>query len=628
MTRTITITSGKGGVGKTSLGVNLALQLSKLGGRTCLFDADLGLANINILLGLTPEQTLDDVLADRCSLHDILIRDHQGIDIIPGSSGVEKMANLGDAELARLARELATLDEYDYFLFDTAAGISRNVIAFCLASSEVVLVVTPEPTSLTDAYGLLKILCLNGFKGEVKVVLNLCKSAAIGKHAYATFHEVAKSYLKVSIPLLGVVRRDSKVSEAVKSRQAFSLLYPDSVAARCVEVVARDLMNEQPEGREADSLDAFWSRCLGFLSAPMILSGEEAAAARSGALHTRQSDEDRPAVDADIEAALDAYGEEAPGVGASAGTPLSMPAEPASSEQAAAPAGSSSLPQPPPAVSPTAPISPTETPLAAPGMEQLMARIEDLAREVKALRETPVPTQARPALSAPAPLPVSSGKSSFAATVREVVSFVLAATPRRCTLQVAETLWPGRADTGELPQTLCNLLFDLLRVLPAEGHLRVHGENLRIASGTGLPVAEGAYGRISLVAEGVAAERLKLRGLGDAALSHLPALDGEGQVACYVLPLAASPCVLVEPDAAGVQVHLLYPQAHAAGHGEGMATVLKSFDYRVVPSGDAEAFNLYHVQRASGPALVCAFHGAAAVDAADADKLADVLGKR
>ena len=133
MTRTITITSGKGGVGKTNISVNVALHLASLGYRTCLFDADLGLANINILLGLSPEYNLEDVISDRHSLQDIIIRNYKGIDIIPGSSGVEEMANLESDQVDHLIQSFSELDGYDFLLFDTSAGVSRNVLAFCLS---------------------------------------------------------------------------------------------------------------------------------------------------------------------------------------------------------------------------------------------------------------------------------------------------------------------------------------------------------------------------------------------------------------------------------------------------------------------------------------------------------------
>ena len=163
MTRTITITSGKGGVGKTNLSLNLALELARLGHHTCLFDADFGTANVNILLGISPRYDIKDVISKDKVLNEIIIAEGEKIDLLPGSSGVEEMANLSSEQIDGLLSSMSAMEEYDYLLIDTAAGISKNVVSFCLASSEVVLVITHEPTSLTDAYALLKVLAANDF---------------------------------------------------------------------------------------------------------------------------------------------------------------------------------------------------------------------------------------------------------------------------------------------------------------------------------------------------------------------------------------------------------------------------------------------------------------------------------
>jgi flagellar biosynthesis protein FlhG len=275
MTRTITITSGKGGVGKTNISVNLALHLATLGHRTCLFDADLGLANINILLGLNPEHDLEDVILNRRTLQDIIIRDYKGIDIIPGSSGTEKMANLEDDQVDHLIRSFSELDGYDFLIFDTSAGVSRNVISFCLASSEVLLIITPEPTSMTDAYALLKILSLNGFKGTAKIVVNQCKSIPIAKFVYNKFKETVKKYLPIDVMPLGIVIHDKKVVEAVKTQQALVLLYPESNASKCIKNITKHLLENKPKDLEASGMASFWTRCLQLIKSPLNLTGSK-----------------------------------------------------------------------------------------------------------------------------------------------------------------------------------------------------------------------------------------------------------------------------------------------------------------------------------------------------------------
>jgi flagellar biosynthesis protein FlhG len=272
MTRTITITSGKGGAGKTSTSVNLALHLATLGYRTCLFDADLGLANVNVLLGLYPEYNLEDVILYHHNIEDIIIRDYKGIDIIPGSSGVERIANLEADQVEHLIESFSVLEGYDFLLFDTSAGVSKNVISFCLASSEVIVVITPELTSLTDAYALLKILCLNGFKGSVKIVVNQCKSTTMAKQAYTKFKETAKKYLSINVVPLGIIVQDPKVEEAVKEQQAFVLLYPESNAAKCIKSIAKCLMENHSQVLEASSMTSFWTRCLQLIKGPLNLT--------------------------------------------------------------------------------------------------------------------------------------------------------------------------------------------------------------------------------------------------------------------------------------------------------------------------------------------------------------------
>jgi len=269
MTRVIAVTGGKGGVGKTNISLNLALVLAKLDLKVCLFDADLGLANINILLGLYPEYDLEDVILNNKSLKEILIRDYQGVDIIPGSSGVEKLANLGHEDIDRVVDAFSKLDDYDYFILDTSAGISRSVISFCLAASDVALVITPEPTSLTDAYALLKVLCFNGFRGSPKVIVNQCKNTTVASTAYNKLKEVVQKYLTLDIVPLGIIVRDKKFPEAVQRQQPLVSLFPQSGAAKCLNVIASRLLANQSESFKQTGLATFWARFLEITKTPL-----------------------------------------------------------------------------------------------------------------------------------------------------------------------------------------------------------------------------------------------------------------------------------------------------------------------------------------------------------------------
>lgn len=268
MSRTITVTSGKGGVGKTNIALNLAVSLAKAGKKVCLFDVDLGLANINILLGLYPETTLQDVLFEGRRPKDIMMR-AVGIDILPGSSGIEEIANLDNGQLQRMVEQLSSLSDYDFVLFDTSAGIARNVLAFCLAASDLVMVITPEVTSLTDAYALLKVLVANGFQGTVRTVINNCKNPGEAKETYHKFKKVVDHYLSLPVQALGPVYQDRRVAEAVRQQNPFVELYPESIAARCLQKIAERLLSEKGDAVEKDYFVSFWQRCFALFSNPV-----------------------------------------------------------------------------------------------------------------------------------------------------------------------------------------------------------------------------------------------------------------------------------------------------------------------------------------------------------------------
>lgn len=269
MTRFITITSGKGGVGKTNLGINLALQLAEAGFRACLFDADLGLANINVLLGIYPEYTLKDVILGDRLFPEIIVNYAGGVDIIPGSSGIEALADLSPEGIEALVTSFQALAGYDFILFDTSAGISKDVIAFCMASPEVLLVLTPEPTSLTDGYALVKVLKRNDYTGRVRVVLNQCKNGQHAKLAYGKFRSAVKKFLDLDVALAGVVYADSMVPHAVAQQKPLMSLYPKTSAAQCIRTLADRLVSKKEMHGETIAARTFWEQCIAFFRKPM-----------------------------------------------------------------------------------------------------------------------------------------------------------------------------------------------------------------------------------------------------------------------------------------------------------------------------------------------------------------------
>lgn len=275
MSRIITVTSGKGGVGKTNLSTNLAIHLASLGHKTCMFDADLGLANINILLGINPENTLYDVIYNNIDLPDIVIKDCYGIDIIPGSSGIEDIANIDRENLDRLINSFSMLDDYEFLFFDTGAGISNDILSFCLATNEIIIVITPEPTSLTDSYALLKVLKNNGFDGYVRVIVNQCKNTAIAKKTYTGFKEVIIKYLSAKVQPLGVILEDPNIQASVREQKPFIDLYPDTVSSKCLKAIAKNLIKKTDSDLETHNLQSFWNRCLDNFKARLTLEGKQ-----------------------------------------------------------------------------------------------------------------------------------------------------------------------------------------------------------------------------------------------------------------------------------------------------------------------------------------------------------------
>lgn len=260
MTQTIVISSGKGGVGKTNISVNAAIELARRNYRTCLFDADLGLANVNILLGIHPENSLDDYIFGDKNLNEIILPTKFGIDVIPGSSGIEKMANLAQQDIADLVAAFAQIRGYDYFLIDTSSGISRGVIAFCLAGSQTIIVITAEATSLTDAYALLKVMACNNYSGTVKILVNKSPSVPQAKETYLRFKDVVSRHLKIDISPAGIILNDPNIETSITRQQPAMVLYPDSLACQCIRAMVSNLLKSDAGPHQGDDLNEFWQR--------------------------------------------------------------------------------------------------------------------------------------------------------------------------------------------------------------------------------------------------------------------------------------------------------------------------------------------------------------------------------
>ncbi len=247
--RSIAITSGKGGVGKTNIATNLAIALAeKTNKKIYILDADLGLANIDVILGITPKYNLAHVIRGEKKLEEILVKGPMGVNIIPGTSGVSELANLSKEERERFLEKLSSLEKEDGILIiDTGAGIDDNVLDFVLSSDEVIVVTTPEPTAITDAYALIKIISASKSDVNINLLVNMVKKEEEFELVTRGILLVAKQFLGVDIKKLGYVYYDNVVSKSVLSQDAFYILYPDSIATKCINNIALSLLNKNDE---------------------------------------------------------------------------------------------------------------------------------------------------------------------------------------------------------------------------------------------------------------------------------------------------------------------------------------------------------------------------------------------
>ncbi len=236
--KVIAVTGGKGGVGKTNVAVNLGIALSRTQ-RVMLFDADLGLANVDVLLGLQPRNTLEDVLAGRCELKDIVLDGPGDLKIIPASSGTQAMAQLPTAQQAGLMHAFGEFaGDIDVLIVDTAAGISDGVANFVRAAQDALLVVCDEPSSITDAYALIKVMHNNYGVDRFRVVANQVRNASEGKALYQRLVATTDRFLDVALHYEGEIPFDDSLRKAVRRQKALLELYPQCQASRAFEALA------------------------------------------------------------------------------------------------------------------------------------------------------------------------------------------------------------------------------------------------------------------------------------------------------------------------------------------------------------------------------------------------------
>jgi len=263
--RVITVTSGKGGVGKSNIVVNLGMAFARMGQKVLLIDADLGLANLDILLGLNPRYTIHDLLSLRRSLAEVLVEGPEGIKILPASSGIPELADLDKHQKMFLLNEL---DEYtenvDVVLIDTGAGISRNVLFFNIAALERIVVANNEPTSITDAYALIKILATKHGENHYKLLVNGLSKPQEGDLVYRTMLRVTERFLGkgISLEYLGVIPYDEAIPRAVLKQQPALSLFPRAKVSQCFTSLAKRLWDSSAPTEMGSNIKFFWRRLM------------------------------------------------------------------------------------------------------------------------------------------------------------------------------------------------------------------------------------------------------------------------------------------------------------------------------------------------------------------------------
>lgn len=262
--RVIAVTSGKGGVGKTNLSVNVGIALSQMGQRVVLMDADMGLANVDILLGVYPQFNLSHVLSGEKTLNEIMLQGPSGLRIIPGASGIQKMSELTSVEQAAVIHAFSEIDDIDVLIVDTAAGISGSVVNFARACQEIIVVVCDEPTSLTDAYAFIKLLNRDYGLSHFHVITNMVQSVQQGHGLFQKLSKVTDRYLDVTLKFAGAVPYDEYLRKSVQKQQPVVMGFPRSKASLALKTIAARIDSWPLKSQAGGYIEFFIERMIQF----------------------------------------------------------------------------------------------------------------------------------------------------------------------------------------------------------------------------------------------------------------------------------------------------------------------------------------------------------------------------
>ncbi len=262
-TRILTITSGKGGVGKTNVATNMAITYAQMGKKVILIDADLGLANVNVIMNIIPQYNLYHVVRRQKKMSEIIQETEYGVNLVAGASGFSKIANMTEEEREAFVEEIYTLSDADIIIIDTSAGVSKNVLGFVAAADEVVVVTTPEPTSITDSYGIIKIIAteIDNLNINLKMIVNRVSSAAEGKRVADRMISISAQFLNLKLDYLGFIYNDPLVANAVVKQRPFIVTDPKGKPSICMRHIVSRL--EKLEFNAQEGFGRFIRKLLG-----------------------------------------------------------------------------------------------------------------------------------------------------------------------------------------------------------------------------------------------------------------------------------------------------------------------------------------------------------------------------
>lgn len=253
----ITVTSGKGGVGKSNFVVNLSIALQKMGKKVLIFDADMGLGNDDVLMGFLPKYNVYDVIFGGKKIEEVLVEGPFGVKLLPGGTGISKIEQMTDVQRDSFLAKLTCLEDLDYVVMDTGAGVNRDVLGFISCCEELIVITTPEPTSLTDAYSLLKAVSHFKIKDNAKVIVNRTIESKEGESTFNKFNNAVSKFLNINLQYLGYLSDDKKLVQAVRKQQPFLISYPNSDIAKDLNCIAGRIIGLETNKRGSSVQDFF-----------------------------------------------------------------------------------------------------------------------------------------------------------------------------------------------------------------------------------------------------------------------------------------------------------------------------------------------------------------------------------